>query len=132
MKMWSRGLGRTEIHMDFRCYEVSKDPNNNDVWVSGSITEPVNWEFRITITPEDIPGIIKLAFSFTMLKLLIKNAYRYVEYLFNKKKYLQREDGDVVEKVSEAYHMMMNRKGERTERSRPKRAGSDNRSLDHD
>ena len=129
MKMWSRGLGRTEINMDFRYYQVSKDPGNNDVWVSGTITDPVNWEFRIIITPEDIPGILKLAFSFTMIKLFFLNAYRYLGYLFNKKKYLQGEGNEVVEKVTAAYQMMMSPEREKGGRSLPKRATREKRSL---
>ena len=87
MKMWSRGLGRTELDMNPIYCKIKKDPNSDNLYVYGQITEPVNWEFRGVITPEDIPGIFKLALSYGVIKLVLKNLYRYVIYLFTRKKY---------------------------------------------
>ncbi len=109
MKLWSRGLGTTELRMDFRYYKVSGDPDTGNVLVSGTITDPVNWEFRITMEPEDIPGFMKIFFNFSLIKLGIKNVFRYVLYLFNRKKYAGTGDVDIEEKVNRAYEQMMKR-----------------------
>ena len=67
MKLWSKGLGRTELKMDFRTYQVTQAPDSSNVFISGNITDPVNWEFRITMTPEDVAGLIKIAMSVSMI-----------------------------------------------------------------
>jgi hypothetical protein len=109
MKLWSRGLGTTEIKMDFRYYKITKDPYSNNVLVSGTITDPVNWEFRITMEPEDIPGFMKVFFNISLLTLAIKNAYRYVSYLFKRKQFVDSSEVDIEEKVNMAYEQMMKR-----------------------
>ena len=73
MKMWSRGLGRTELTMDMVYCQIKKDPDSDNVIIYGNITEPVNWEFKGVLTPEDIPGIIKLALNWAVLRLFIKH-----------------------------------------------------------
>lgn len=107
MKMWSRGLGRTELKMDCRYYEVVTEEDSNDVYVIGKITDPVNWEFRVTIEPEDIPGMMKIFFTKGVLTLVLKNTYKYLIYLFNRKKYEEEIGQDLNEKVNEAYRQMM-------------------------
>jgi len=107
MKLWSRGLGKTELNMDFRYYVVKKDPDSEDVFVVGKITDPVDWEFKITVGPEDIPGLAKVFFNFSVIKLLMKNLYKYFVYLFNSKKYMEVTGHDIEEKVNEAYASMM-------------------------
>ena len=44
--------------MDFREYDVTRE--GNDVIVTGTIREPVNWDFTIRITGDDIPGMLRL------------------------------------------------------------------------
>ena len=44
--------------MDFREYEITRD--GDDVVVSGTIHEPVNWDFTIRMTGDDIPGMLRL------------------------------------------------------------------------
>ncbi len=61
MKISSRGLGRKELVMDFRRYEIRRE--GDDVVVAGTITEPVKWDFSIRMTPGDIPGMIRIAIS---------------------------------------------------------------------
>jgi len=107
MKLWSRGLGKTELNMDFRYYKVKKDPASDNVFIIGKITDPVDWEFKITIGPDDIPGMTKLFFNFGVIKLLIKNLYKYIIYLFNAQKYREAAGHDIEEKVNEAYASMM-------------------------
>ncbi len=108
MKLWSRGLGKTELKMDCRYYEVKKDPNSKDVLIIGNITDPVNWEFRAIIEPEDIPGMMKLFFNMSLIKLVVLNLYRYVIYLFNKDKYIDPDRENLEQNVMGAYDQMMN------------------------
>lgn len=109
MKLWSRGLGRTEVSMDFRYYKVVKDPDTGDVCIVGSMRDPVNWEFRIVMEPEDIGGFAKIFFNWSLIWLVIKNAYRYVVYLFNRKEYVEEHGEPIEEKVFSAYETMMRR-----------------------
>jgi hypothetical protein len=44
--------------MDFREYEIARD--GDEVVVSGTIREPVNWDFTIHINGDDIPGMLRL------------------------------------------------------------------------
>ena len=44
--------------MDFREYDVTRE--GSDVIVTGTIREPVNWDFTIRITGDDIPGMLRL------------------------------------------------------------------------
>lgn len=107
MKLWSRGLGRTEILMDFRYYKTVKDPENENVYILGSMQDPVNWEFKITFSPEDVPGLIKTFFTFSMIKLMVKHFYRYFIYLWNRKNFDGDEASDLEKKVGEAYEQVM-------------------------
>ncbi len=59
MKLWSRGLGKQELKMDFMKYDVHRD--GQEVVVSGRITDPVNWEFWIRFDEDDVPGLIRVA-----------------------------------------------------------------------
>lgn len=106
MKMWTKGLGRTEMEMDFRNYEVTTDDGGN-ICIMGTIKDPVDWEFKSTLTPEDVPGLLKMVFNYSVLKLVAKNLHRYVGYLFNKNKY--KSSDDMVDQVNTAYDNMKKR-----------------------
>lgn len=58
MKLRSRGLGRRELLMDFREYDIARD--GDDVVISGTIREPVNWDFTIRVSGDDIPGMLRV------------------------------------------------------------------------
>lgn len=105
MRLWSRGLGKTEVLMDFRYYKTIRDPESSRVFIIGSMQDPVNWEFRITLGPDDVPGLVKMFFSMAMLKLVFKNLHRYVGYLFNRRKYANGTE-NLEEKVNSAYEQV--------------------------
>jgi hypothetical protein len=113
MKLWSRGLGKTELKMDFRYYQVKGDAAGDNVYIIGKITDPVNWEFRITLEPDDIPGMIKMFMNYCVIKLTLKNMYKYILYLFTRRKYSEAAGYDIEKQVDKAYSQMMN------ERQRP-------------
>ena len=123
MKMWSRGLGRTELKMDCRYYTVKDDPESEKVYIIGKITDPVNWEFRVTLEPEDIPGLVKMFMNYCVIKLTFKNLYKYVIFLFNRSKYAKAAGADLEAKVNAAYTQMMTTR-QRPSRGRPRRVAT--------
>lgn len=109
MKLWSRGLGTTEITMDFRSYQVVKDLDSENIYIIGTMQDPVNWEFRITVTPDDIPGFLKIAANLSVLAMGIKNAYKFVTYLLNRHDFEGDDPKELEKKVNAAYEQMMRR-----------------------
>lgn len=105
MKLWSRGLGKTEIHLDFRYYQTMREPESGNMLIIGTMQDPVNWEFKITLQPEDIGGIINLVLKPSMFHFIMKNLHHYARYLFNRKKF--RRDDNLVEAVNSAYEQVM-------------------------
>lgn len=59
MKLWSRGLGKQELKMNFMNYDVRRD--GQEVVIAGRITDPVNWEFWIRFDEDDVPGLVRVA-----------------------------------------------------------------------
>jgi hypothetical protein len=56
--------------MDFREYEVARD--GDEVVVSGTIREPVNWDFTIRISGDDIPGMLRLGLHRHTLAMAVR------------------------------------------------------------
>ena len=56
--------------MDFREYAVARD--GDEVVVSGTIREPVNWDFTIRISGEDIPGMLRLGLHRHTLAMAVR------------------------------------------------------------
>lgn len=71
MKVWSRGLGKMELLLDLSKYTVRRDGEN--IFIEGIITDPVYWDFRITMTAADLPGLLHIAANRTMAGLLLSN-----------------------------------------------------------
>jgi len=67
MKLRSRGLGRRELVMDFREYEIKRE--GDEVVIVGTIHEPVTWDFSIRIEPGDIPGMLRVGINHHTLGL---------------------------------------------------------------
>ena len=105
MKLWSRGLGKTEIFMDFRYCKTIKDAETGNIVIIGNMRTPVTWEFKITFQPEDIGGIMKAFFCPSMLFFAIKNLPQYLFYLINRNKF--KTEGNLVDKVNAAYEQCM-------------------------
>jgi hypothetical protein len=107
MKVWSRGLGKTELLIDLRYYEAKKDPNSANVFIIGNITDPVNWEFKITLEPVDIEGFLKFAFKPSLIWIVLKNLYRGIGYFFKRNQYKYEDHANLEEKVLNAYDRMI-------------------------
>jgi len=93
--------------MDCRYYKVNYDPQTENVYIIGTITDPVNWEFRVTLQPDDIPGMMKLFFHTCVIKLLLKNFYKYIVYWLDRRKFAEAAGYNLEEKVDAAYRLMM-------------------------
>ena len=89
MKMWSEGLGRMELVVDFSHYEVVTD--EGDTVIKGITDEPVQWEFTARFRDDDIPGLLNVLFKPTTLLFILKNVkvlFRFVfEKLFMRERY---------------------------------------------
>jgi hypothetical protein len=74
MRLRSRGLGRKELVMDFREYEVVRE--GDELVVVGTIRDPVNWDFTIRICEDDVPGILNLTTRPSMLSTLARAFFK--------------------------------------------------------
>ena len=125
MKLWSKGLGRTEVTMDFRHYKVVKDPETKGVAIVGNMQDPVTWEFRILMQPEDVAGFMKMFFSFSMFLFVLRNLFQYFVYLFNRKKYMAPDHDKLEDKIMASYENVMNRSRRRRGGAQKARPASD-------
>ena len=107
MKVWSRGLGKTELLVDLRYFEARRDAHSDNVFIIGNITDPVNWEFKATLEPIDVAGFIKFAFKLSVIKLVLMNIYRYIVYLFKRNQYQYKDHANLEERVTASYDRMM-------------------------
>ena len=107
MKVWSRGLGKTELLVDLRYFEARKDANSDNVSIIGNITDPVNWEFKATLEPVDVAGFIKFAFKLCVIELVLKNMYRYIVYFFKRNQYKYKDHANLEERVRASYDRMI-------------------------
>ncbi len=80
MKLWSRGLGKQELWMDFMRYQIKADKADDSALVSGKITDPVIWDFTIRFYDEDVPGLIRLATRPSVLGLIVRHYLRKVMF----------------------------------------------------
>jgi hypothetical protein len=70
MKLWSRGLGKQQLKMDFMRYEITQD--GDEIVISGRITEPVNWDFWIRFDEDDVPGLIRVAKNRKLVRMVLR------------------------------------------------------------
>ena len=68
MKVWSQGLGRTELVFDFKeCVR-----NGEEVCLMGETTKPTKWQLKVTVSENDTPALIKVALSKKMISLVVR------------------------------------------------------------
>ena len=70
MRLRSRGLGRREMVMDFREYELLVE--GNELVVVGTIRDPVSWDFSIRFCEDDYLAIVKLVFHPQTIKAVLR------------------------------------------------------------
>jgi len=81
MKVWSKGLGKVELIFDLDQYWVEKEKGEDGetlYCVKGTINEPVMWEFVITMTKEDIPGLMMMALDRKILSIFLNNPKSFI------------------------------------------------------
>jgi hypothetical protein len=101
--------------MDFRCYEVVGEKRSNGngssgegiVGVYGTITSPVNWDFRVEFGPEDVPGLIRIALTRPFLTMILKNFLLYFSFLKNRHQFKQGKREEVIAKVKKTHQTMV-------------------------
>ena len=74
MRLRSRGLGRQELVMDFREYEVVRE--GNEVVIVGTIRDPVNWDFSIRFCEDDIAGMTQFAVARPTLGMFLRGLFK--------------------------------------------------------
>lgn len=74
MRLKSRGLGRKELVMDFREYDVIRE--GDEIVVVGTIRDPVNWDFSIRVCEDDLAGLMRVATRKSMILFLLRNLFR--------------------------------------------------------
>ena len=79
MRLWSRGLGKQELKMNFMDYDVRRE--GQDVVISGRITDPVNWDFWIRFDENDVPGLIRVAKNPSVIAMVSRHWFKKV-FLF--------------------------------------------------
>ena len=78
MRLRSRGLGRKELVMDFREYEVIRE--GDEIVVVGTIRDPVNWDFSLRICEDDIPGLARLLLRRYMFAHLFRALFKLLKH----------------------------------------------------
>jgi hypothetical protein len=117
LKIWSRGLGRRSLEMDFRHCAVSRT-DDGGVVICGVTRAPVTWEFRIEIEPGDAAGLATVAAQRSTLSYLVTSWKRIAAHFLDKNK-IQPEEG-LEDRVRRAYIQVM--EGAQARRKRQLRA----------
>lgn len=74
MRLRSRGLGRKELVMDFREYRAVR--NGDELVISGSVHEPVHWDFSFRVCQDDVPGLVKMIAGPSMLRFVLASLFK--------------------------------------------------------
>ena len=106
MKLWSRGLGKTEINMDLRYYKIVRDEETGGVTIIGNMQSPVTWEFTIKLEPEDIAGIVQLAMNPPLWAFVAKNLMQIPEFIKNRSDFVLEDADSLEQRVMEVYKKM--------------------------
>ena len=71
MRFWSKGLGERELVIDLSKGNLALEEGK--VCMRGIIVEPVTWNYEITLFPEDVRGILRVALSIQGISYFMKN-----------------------------------------------------------
>ena len=96
MRVWSKGLGTRELVIDFAKSNVTRE--GDKVFVRGVIQEPVAWNFEVTITKGDVPGLLHVIVSTAVLSHFARNATRIFTFAYGK--FIRRQRGSPSESAS--------------------------------
>ncbi len=119
MKLWSRGLGRRELIMDFTHYAI-RGSEDGGIEIFGVTEQPVSWEFRVHIEQEDIPGLVNVALSRPVRRMVIRKIFTAIATVWRRRHFKVPEG--LEERVKTAHSHVMDRP--RINRQVSGRAGS--------
>ena len=71
MRFWSKGLGERELEIDLSKGNLTLEEGK--VFMRGIIVKPVNWNYEVTLFPEDVRGILRVALSVKGISYFMKN-----------------------------------------------------------
>lgn len=71
MRVWSQGLGKQELVLEFARSNVVREEGK--VYIRGIVQEPVNWNFEITLAGEDVAGFYHVLVSMAVLRFSLAN-----------------------------------------------------------
>jgi len=103
MKMWSAGLGSEETALVLDFTKASFKREGDKVIVTGIVVEPVNWEYKLTLMKEDVPGLLWVILSIPVLRYFARNisgVWIYIREKFIRRR-MGREERKSVERESE-------------------------------
>ncbi|MCL5886510.1 MAG: hypothetical protein M1280_05685 [Actinobacteria bacterium] len=106
MKLWSRGLGRRELIMDFTHYAI-RGSEDGGIEIFGVTEQPVSWEFRVHIEQEDIPGLVNVALSRPVRRMVIRRIFTAIATIW-KRRHFKVPEG-LEERVRTAHSHVMDR-----------------------
>jgi len=96
MRFWSKGLGDRQLVIDLSRGNLSNEPNN-EVVMRGVISEPVKWNYEVTLFDTDVRGILRVALTPQALIYFTKNIGGLGQYFarlfkrdFGDKEYLKK------------------------------------------
>jgi hypothetical protein len=96
MKLWSRGLGKQELKMNFMDYDVRRE--GQEVVISGRITDPVNWDFWIRFDEDDVPGLVRVAKNPSVIAMVGRHWFKKI-FLFWRRPAVPEAPEEPAEKV---------------------------------
>lgn len=106
MKLWSRGLGRRELIMDFTHYAVRRS-DDGGIEIFGVTEQPVSWEFRVHIEQEDIPGLVHVALSKPVRRMFMPKIFTAIATIWRRRRFKVPEG--LEERVKTAHSHVMER-----------------------
>ena len=106
MKLWSRGLGRRELIMDFTHYAI-RGSDDGGIEIFGVTEQPVSWEFRVHIEQEDIPGLVNVALSKPVRRMVMRKMFTAIATVWRRRHFKVPEG--LEERVKTAHSHVMDR-----------------------
>lgn len=83
MRVWSRGLGKQALNLDFAKCDVVRE--GNEVLIKGILRNGgIIWDCRVTFTKEDIRGLLHFALSFAMLRHFARNIRGFFRFVYDR------------------------------------------------
>lgn len=80
--MWSKGLGKIELVVDFSHYKVVSE--DSATVIKGVTNEPVQWNFTITLEQDDIAGLLNVLFKRKTLLFTLRNFRIGLQFVYQK------------------------------------------------